>query len=167
MELQQPGRPGVHQVGEHRERPDDVEVAVRERQGRFGLVSQRVERRAEVALKPIDALGVDVAAPDLGRVGLVEEVAQRPSRAAAEVEQAASLELVAGRQHAQDLLATLGANLLVEGVRILRLSQAANPVGQRKRRHRDSGCHSANECIRVDCSGRAVFIAERPFDLLP
>ena len=31
MELEQPGFPSVHQMGEHRPRPDDVEVAVLER----------------------------------------------------------------------------------------------------------------------------------------
>ena len=56
---------------------------------------------------------IDVAAPDLGRLRLLEEVAQRPSRAAAEVEQPPSLELVAGRQHAQDPLPTR-RRLLVE-----------------------------------------------------
>jgi hypothetical protein len=128
-QLEQPGRRVVREMGEHRDRVDEVEAAVLQRQRRDGDRLPGVERRAEVLLHPLDARPVDVAAPELGGPGLVGEVAQRAPRARAEVEHPLARERPVIRKEPDDLALGLRAQLQVRGVGIAPV-QAVDPRGE-------------------------------------
>ena len=136
VHLEQPGAPLVGDVGEHRGREHEVEVRVREGQrGRVAVHLGARDRGAEMLAQPADHLGVDVAAVDLGDPRLVDEVAQQPPGTAAEVEDAATVELPALGQGLEDLLAHQLADPDVLLHRVVR-RRAADPVGELRRRQR-------------------------------
>ena len=86
MVLEQPFGPVVGEVGVDAEGVDQVEEPVLLRQpGLLARFEDRVRGR-EVLLQPLDAGGVEVAAVELGPLGLGQEMPQHPADAAAEVE---------------------------------------------------------------------------------
>jgi hypothetical protein len=74
-------------VGEHRHCQNEIEVTVLDRKRRAELVAEAAQRRTQVGLHPVDAVGVDIATPELSptrRLG--QELAKCSARAATEVE---------------------------------------------------------------------------------
>ena len=88
VQLEQPRRPRARQVREHRQRPDQVERAVGERERRALAGDMTVDRRVERLLDPGDRRRVDVATVHLGAGRVADEVPQHAPGAAAEVEHA-------------------------------------------------------------------------------
>jgi hypothetical protein len=77
-----------------------------------------VEGRAELALQPLDAGPVDVAAVELGDLRLGGEVAQHLAGARAEVEHPFALEGPAVGQQLEHELPGVAAETLVRGERV-------------------------------------------------
>ena len=143
MKLEHPRRPSViRQMGEHRQRPDDVEVAVLERQPGRGLVAKQRAAAgrgfARANRCSPDRCRSPRSQPSPPRRGSGAASVPRRSRSRAGAVPRARSRAAACAESARGL----GADLFEEGVRVFRLGQAANPVGQRQRRHRGSGCHS-------------------------
>jgi len=114
VQLDEPGRPVIRDVGEDRDRPDQVERRCCERKRGLFLVSEDLEGRAQVGTEPGDARTVDVAAEERSDLRLLEEVAERSPGPAAEVEHALSVERPARRQQGEDLRADASTDLLVQ-----------------------------------------------------
>ena len=132
MDLEQPVGPSVGDVGEDRHRPDEVEGAIVDRERRDDVVSETVKRRTEGRAQPLDALWVDVATPQVRRLRLDEEVAQRPTGSAAEVEHPLALEGPVARQALEDDLAQAPADR--EVVLVGLAAGVADPDGEIQRR---------------------------------
>ena len=80
---------------------DDVEEAIGMRKGRLRPAEGGVARRAQMPLHPGDRWGIDVATVDLGSLGLGQQVAQQPARAAAEIQHATAGGQAAGQDAEQ------------------------------------------------------------------
>jgi hypothetical protein len=63
VHLRKPLAPEVADVSEHRHRPDQIEVAVVDWKRRSCVAAEAVQWRFEMRPKPVDALSVDVTAP--------------------------------------------------------------------------------------------------------
>ena len=70
VQLEQPARRVVREVGEDRDRIDEIEAPMLQCQRRDRDRLPGVKRRTQVALQPLDARPVDVAAPELRGLGL-------------------------------------------------------------------------------------------------
>jgi hypothetical protein len=77
---------------------------------------------------PLDARLVDLRAPEFGLVGPVEEMAQRPARAAAEVQRPAARQAPTLGQHPEDLVVAAAPDPVVELERVGAVGQRADPV---------------------------------------
>ena len=139
VKLRQPARPVVGEVGEDRHRPDEVEGRRRLVERRRLAVGERVQRRAELGVDPVDRARVDVAAPQLADLGLGQEVAHDLARAAAEVQHALAARTRSPRrpsQQLQDRRARVAADRPVGGDHVGRVGHAG---AQRQRARRQRG----------------------------
>jgi hypothetical protein len=143
MQVQQPGAPRVADMGEHRERVDEVEAIIRLRERRERIVDEPADRRIQMRVDPGDARLVDVAAPELGVTRFRQEVAERPADATAEVEHPLALPRPARGQMPLDGLAGAVPDRLVPCERAVRADGLPHPVGKLDGRERSR--HAARE----------------------
>ena len=159
-QLQQPGLPSVGELREHRHRQHDVEEAIGMRQGRLWPAEGGVARRAELPLHPGDRWGIDVAAVDLGSLGLGQQVAQQPARATAEIQDATAGRQAAG-QEAEQIRLEMAAHA-IEVARPLLARDAPVDVNRHvPRRHGRRGRIGHGASIAVD-STRAAIVRHGP-----
>src|ERR1700689_1808869 len=118
VQLNEPFTPVRSQVGEDRDRPDQIEARVWLVEWRLRPIYESVERRTHMGLHPADALLVDVAAPDLRLSGLAGEVPQCASSATAEVEDSLAGKRPIGWEGSEDSITRFAAELVVVSERL-------------------------------------------------
>src|SRR5919108_355746 len=94
------------------------------------VAAQDVQRRAEIALEPLDAGSVDVRAPELRLLRLSQEVPKGAPGPTTEVEHSLAAERPVVGQELEQRGLGLSAELLVGRERVAPPRQRANPAGQ-------------------------------------
>jgi hypothetical protein len=123
MQLEQPGQRAVGEVGEDRDRPDQIERGRLEGQWRHVVGAHQVQRRADRVAQELDAGRVDVHPPELSPLRLGQEMLERAPGAAPEIQGALAIEPPVRAEQLDERGLALRAELLPQ------LGEALDPAG--------------------------------------